>query len=279
MSVFKQLEGGSYIVEPFEGNASQSFEWTSGSSDIDGFSINFALQPPDGYPIGTSDLGGLTNGGFYSYPLYQSILKYFYVDGEPISGEDTSSVEYFPSGSMYVWNIGSGHTGDGIKPKSFRVQLSGSSSFVVDDGNRNLRVNSSGSIIGTVFYEHGIAVIGQDESLSSTAISEDGIYISAGDEVETTFLSVINIYEHTVNCKLSPTDYQYTFNPSAFDTGSDGITYNNRIQSGSVAPYITTIGLYNNFNELLAVGKLSKPITRLSYTDQTFIIKFDDHRG
>ena len=32
----------------------------------------------------------------------------------------------------------------------------------------------------------------------------------------------------------------------------------------------------NNSNELLAVGKLSKPIVRTKYTDQTFVVKFDE---
>ena len=34
--------------------------------------------------------------------------------------------------------------------------------------------------------------------------------------------------------------------------------------------------IYNDLNELLVVGKLSKPITRTKYSDQTFVIKFDE---
>jgi hypothetical protein len=53
-------------------------------------------------------------------------------------------------------------------------------------------------------------------------------------------------------------------------------TYNNYINSGSAEPYITSIGLYNDQNELLATAKLSAPLTRMKYTDQTFVIKFDE---
>lgn len=267
MSVFKRLTGGSHVIEPFELNATQSFQWTSGSSNIDGFSINLAKEPPEYYPIGTSDLGGETNGGFYSYPLYESVKDYFFL-GAPY--------EYYPNGSMFVWNVGSGYYGIGIKPQSFKVEINGVNTFVQDDGKQNLRLNKTGSIVGTIFYEHGVAAIQRDSGSAVDSVSADGISIQASGGVTSSFLSVVNIYEHTINCKLSPTDYQYTFNPTIFDTGSDGIKYSDLMKSGSVTPYITTVGLYNDFNELIAVGKLSKPITRLQYTDQTFVIKFDE---
>lgn len=40
-------------------------------------------------------------------------------------------------------------------------------------------------------------------------------------------------------------------------------------------PYVTTIGLYNNNNDLLMVAKLSKPIALSSDTDMTFIVRYD----
>ena len=40
-------------------------------------------------------------------------------------------------------------------------------------------------------------------------------------------------------------------------------------------PYVTTIGLYNDDNDLLMVAKLGKPIVLSSDTDMTFIVKYD----
>jgi hypothetical protein len=40
-------------------------------------------------------------------------------------------------------------------------------------------------------------------------------------------------------------------------------------------PYTTTIGLYNDDNELLMVAKLGKPIALSSDTDMTFIVRYD----
>jgi hypothetical protein len=45
--------------------------------------------------------------------------------------------------------------------------------------------------------------------------------------------------------------------------------------SASFYPYATTIGLYNDDNDLLMVAKLAKPIMMSPNTDMTFIVKYD----
>ena len=41
------------------------------------------------------------------------------------------------------------------------------------------------------------------------------------------------------------------------------------------SPYVTTIGLYNETNQLVAVGKLPQPLPISLYTDTTFVVNFD----
>jgi len=41
------------------------------------------------------------------------------------------------------------------------------------------------------------------------------------------------------------------------------------------SPYVTTVGLYNESYQLVAVGKLAQPIPISLYTDTTFVINFD----
>jgi len=40
-------------------------------------------------------------------------------------------------------------------------------------------------------------------------------------------------------------------------------------------PYVTTVGLYNDDNELLMVGKLGQPVRMSDETDTTFVIRYD----
>ena len=45
--------------------------------------------------------------------------------------------------------------------------------------------------------------------------------------------------------------------------------------SGTLKPYITTIGLYNDQAELLAVGKLAQPIQKFDDIDMNFVVRWD----
>ena len=68
-------------------------------------------------------------------------------------------------------------------------------------------------------------------------------------------------------------EFNYTENPS-FISGSTGeIVYSNLINSPQTFP--TTIGLYNDTNELVAVAKLSRPLLKDFTKETLFRIKLD----
>lgn len=106
------------------------------------------------------------------------------------------------------------------------------------------------------------------------------------------------IYQNEVKCRVSENDFNYSQNPSVFAvrqgisgslalpfyapvSGSasfaqvvDGTLANN-LTGSSFRPYTTTIGLYNENNQLLVVGKLATPYPIPANTDMTFIVKWD----
>jgi hypothetical protein len=72
--------------------------------------------------------------------------------------------------------------------------------------------------------------------------------------------------------RIKNAEYNYTTNPS-FITGSGNLLYSNYIYNPQT--YITTVGMYNNNNELLAVAKLSKPLVK-DFTKEALIrVKLD----
>jgi hypothetical protein len=83
------------------------------------------------------------------------------------------------------------------------------------------------------------------------------------------------IYENEIRCIVRESDYNLSYNPTLV-TGSytDG-TLRDFVTGSAFQPYVTTIGLYNDENELLMVAKLAKPIALSSDTDMTFIVKYD----
>jgi hypothetical protein len=73
-------------------------------------------------------------------------------------------------------------------------------------------------------------------------------------------------------CRAKNGDYNYTSNPTIIDSEGN-LIYNQLIYSP--VTYITTVGLYNDSNELLAVAKLSKPLQK-DFTKETLVrVKLD----
>lgn len=73
-------------------------------------------------------------------------------------------------------------------------------------------------------------------------------------------------------CRARNAEYNYTANPTIIDNDGN-LIYNQLIYSP--VTYITTVGLYNDSNELLAVAKLSKPLQK-DFTKETLVrIKLD----
>lgn len=110
--------------------------------------------------------------------------------------------------------------------------------------------------------------------------------------------SETTIYQNEVKCRVLENDFNYSQNPSVFKTkflltGSEalpfyqpqgGTSINGQIVDGTLIdnvtgsefkPYVTTVGLYNEDNELLVVGKLATPYPIPSNTDITFIVRWD----
>ena len=109
------------------------------------------------------------------------------------------------------------------------------------------------------------------------------------------------IYENEVRCLVEESDFNLSYNPTLLVSGSQYIVTSGSQASGSVytltgsidstikdfatgsilpsgsyfIPYATTLGLYNDNDELLAVAKFGKPIMMSPDTDITFVVKYD----
>lgn len=88
------------------------------------------------------------------------------------------------------------------------------------------------------------------------------------------FTAENTIYQNEIRCHVNENDFNYTLNPSANKQGTSG-SYIDAVTGSDFHPYATTVGLYNDQDELLVVGKLSRPYPIPQNTDMTFVIKWD----
>lgn len=277
VTAYKTLDASDYTVTTFPAYSPYSYTYVSGSSsDRDDVQVLY------GYQYTTASGFRVEN---FQQELFDSVVQNFYSE-LPYATYGITSDAYHPTGSVYVVSITQDLFGEQIVPKSFSVVIASTSSY--DDGKGNLIASSSGTggIIGRIFYDKGIAIFNPTSStallLAGGGMSNKGICILNGTSVKINFSSSIKIEEHYVRAVINPAEFNYSpYNPSVSkslfsDSSSKPISL---MQSGMLAPYITTIGLYNPDNELVAIGKLSTPIQRSFDTTQTFIIKFDTYEG
>ena len=295
MSVYKSLTTSDVIVTPFKVNKSFSFDGGEVSgSGIDRFMgrnipyvsgsfttgqiitqsqaliyqsakqlyySNF-ISGSNGSPVTTASFntdGTITSTNGAYQPMYENFLQSTY-----------TASRFFPTGSnnvIGVISIPSNLFGEYIKPGTFTLTDAGGDYFY-DDSEGNLLSNSDNLKYGDIIYGQGIVII--------TGLYNNKVRLEQylADPVTASFQSTTTIYESQYKCTFSPNEYTYTQNPTAISSSIEGRVYD--FLTGSYfQPYITTVGLYNNANQLVAVGKLSQPLQSSNVTDTTILVNLD----
>jgi hypothetical protein len=204
--------------------------------------------------------------------------------------ETTLSYErYFPTSSSAIIGVISIPTklyGDTIKPGSFTIAAESGS--ISDDTDGNLYFSLDGEYCGNIIYQHGLVIITKDSSgggeVYGTATYGTSLYggdtntfienIILSPNVTCSFSSSYTIFETQYKCTFDPSEFNFSLNPSLITGSTDGTVYD-FVTGSYFNPYVTTVGLYNENQDLIAVGKLAKPLPSNNVTDTTILINID----
>lgn len=275
MSAYKKLNKQDAFITTYTAHKT----WAVSSSAFDSYDISLA-----------------TGTGAYSASLQQ-----LYYPSKSLDNVVSHSFDYYNQTTLYfsqsrnfqedirIISIPRDLYGVNIHPdKSLQVGVRtpiGEFSFVnnvlLDDGEGNLILSGSlpTQYVGDIIYPHGIICI-TDTLIKTSQVRN------------MTFKSSQPIFTHNYHCKLRESEFNYTFNPSALSSSlkttynSEGNIYstssnvadgvlNSNVTGSAFQPYITTVGLYNDANQLIAVGKLNRPVPKSANTEMTIIVKID----
>ena len=199
--------------------------------------------------------------------------------------------------------------GQNIEPQSFNYNIiydvGGNNINIWDDGNGVLRytdVNNGhyNQYCGNIIYEHGIAIFTPVSESDPTVVGtqNDGIaqlgalnllnqegFNSGFNYLGGTTVgwsSSVTLYEHQYKCTVRENEFGYSLNPSLL-SGSQltqplpgtNYVYKDFATGSYFSPYITTVGLYDNDQNLLAIGKLSVPTKVPMNADLEIQVAFD----
>ena len=257
--MFKSIPPGDYTITPVTINK----EWT------------FTEASPEITVVSASRLNTLFNpatdgktGSTYTRLLYEMIRQTFYAS----NGEYVKDKEYLPkivrniTNSIRVLSIPTLIHGEGVVPGSLLIDDISEGKTYVDDGKGNIILRQTPSaanpdVIGNVFYKSGIVVLMMSLLSGEYTITLKGTH---------------TIYEHEAICQVSEGEFNVTLNPTTRKTKLD--TDENVADfavSTAFSPYITTVGLYDKENDLIALVKLARPVRKESGLPMVFCIRFD----
>ena len=98
--------------------------------------------------------------------------------------------------------------------------------------------------------------------------------VSSGSLTAMTFQNVTNINSTLVFCRATADEFNYSANPTFTDSNGNIIVIDDPTTDRTFS-YITTVGLYDANDNLLAVAKMSRPIEKNDEKDLTFRIRLD----
>lgn len=209
----------------------------------------------DGVNETWANSGDKNSDGTYKSLIYQSINNIYYTSNFMIDASERRYVTKSLSDNITVCNIPQELYGLEIQPGT--INISSGSIEVTDDEHYNLY--SGSTHVGNVFYESGQVVI--------THQALQNLF----DNYTLQFESTEEVSEYQVLCNVMEDEFNYSSNPSCWVSAS----FMPEMISEQLTPYITSLGLYNEFNELVAIAKFPRPVKKYNDIDLSFLVKFD----
>jgi hypothetical protein len=190
------------------------------------------------------------------------------------NSNQVTTVNYVDGGR--VFDIISGSNG----VATTATALSGNTSGYTASGSYGLYLPDIGLILlnpRALTMASGVGGIGLSLSTSKTvgasSQNHNNIFLAIKNGGSFSLNSQETVSSDYVFVRVKNGDYNYTTNPSIISGSTGTLIYSNFINSPQTFP--TSVGLYNDNNELLAVAKLSQPLTK-DFTKEALIrVKLD----
>ena len=242
-----------------------------------------------------------------------SYTKTMYGQYRSLILEDENSTFTFGTGNFWVLSVERARYKQSLFPGSLNLQLSGSGGIInltdnsldnpvsvflgstrvyqlISGSNGTAGTLSSSGYVsnsgsyGLVFPDLGTILLNPNAISQSIQVSPSRSNNSDGLNTQRLFNSINLAASFALNSQETITsdyvfvrarnsEFNYSENPS-FISGSTGeVIYSNFINQPQV--YITTIGMYNDSNDLLAVAKMSRPLLK-DFTKEALVrVKLD----
>lgn len=176
------------------------------------------------------------------------------------NSNDTLNKKYYDQSPYFAFDLVSGSLNNGI----------------YESGIGDVNTNNNFTTYGSVYPNLGIITFDAEKLRTEIGFSTDtssNVYaknelelftaISGAIDLNSNMQSRSSVNKNSIHyfARIPASAANYSNNPSFSDSSNRGILRNKEFNRYPIA-YITTVGMYNDANELLAIGKLSRPIRK-----------------
>lgn len=182
------------------------------------------------------------------------------------NSKDLTTTTFTEAGRVYQIVSGS----DGASYNGTGTTVSGSYGWFLPDVGMIL---FNGKALDLSGANGGIALVTDRATNNSNANNQALLFDAIVDGASFSLNSEETITSNYVFARARSDEFNYSANPSMINSSTGDLRHTDLINSPRT--YVTTVGLYNNNNDLLAVAKLSKPLQK-DFTKEALIrIKLD----
>lgn len=273
MSAFKKLQSGDSITVGYTAKKN----WVIENGSFEGYTVDYTQG------LFTSSLQIYLNDSDYDEKLkYRSLQQLYYGNVKDSSTYSTGSYFTYEQTTLSIEekrtldsellciSFPKDLIGSSIEPGTFTMYYDEpveNDIIYKDNGEGKLIkagiTKNTGDVAGDIIYTHGIIII--TDTGSANTVNDNK------DKIDFTYTSNYDVFTTTYNIRLQDSEFNFTQNPST----NSGSLLNDNVTGSEFSPYITTVGLYNDASELIAVAKLSRPIPKSKSTDMTIVINLD----
>ena len=303
--IYKSLSPSSDIVTQNFASANALITITSSSQAVLNNTTLFKAAPYTASYINIPDSFGSTTAGLTPSGAVNSVAKFFFNRYSDPYYNSASGVYTIPNASTVGANVSSfivieisdPTRSHGLWADSITCCLSynGTTLTASDDSSQSFGPNpeslsysplcdvtNQSNVVGTVFYDYGLILLHGGTGAASASYNANVPNVgwassitgalTASTSASTVVIESLNYQTYTMLarnlyfCRALNGEFNYTSNPSA------AFVPFLQADSQNATVFITTVGLYDSLNRLLAVGKVSPPIKKNQFTEVTLVV-------
>jgi hypothetical protein len=217
--------------------------------------------------------------GVWNHVVCQKSGSFFqiWVNGT-LQSNVSSSIDSMVTNDRYLFIAGNGTDSGSFSGSMDEIRvydrgLNSTEIQYLNDNSFNTGYAYQTARVGNIFYKTGVVtVVDPRPKYKNAFLGKEGNfdYVALDYGFTGKFKSKATFFEHEIICKIRKNEFNFTQNPD-----SEVSKIEDYVTSSFFNPYVTTIGLYNDTHELIAIAKLANPTAKRDDVDMNFIIRFD----